>query len=95
MKRISFLERIEATVKFISFEPLLGWQGVQGFETLLKQSCQWVILGEQTKPTVHPRREWVESIIKAADRAHAAVFIKEPLATYMKIQRQEFPEMKA
>ena len=43
------------------------------------------------KPVKHPERAWVEGIISAADKANIPVFVKEPLAFHMGIQRKEIP----
>jgi len=51
----------------------------------------WVIIGSRTQPTQHPPREWVDEIITACDKAKIPIFIKEPLASYYGIYRQEFP----
>ena len=98
MRHISHLEKLEVTVKFISFEPLLGWKGVQGFDTLLKQSCQWVIIGQCTpvKASTSPRIAWIEEIEKAADKAGIPVFLKNNLEKLWPLDwkgalRQEFP----
>ena len=81
---------VEAKVKFISFEPLLGRIGPAVFSLLLEK-INWVIIGSQTQPTRHPPREWVDEIITAADKAKIPVFVKEPMASHYGIFRQEFP----
>ena len=82
MRHFNALESVKAKVKFWSFEPLLNWNGSpQGFSELLKQSCQWVIIGQQTpqnKKTM-PKLEWVEEIAGAADKAKIPVFLKDNL----------------
>jgi len=80
-----YLSRIEARVKYISFEPLLFWgvgaspQPYQEFSRHLKECCNWVIIGAQTKPYRPPKIEWVEEIIEAADKAGIPVFLKDNL----------------
>jgi len=81
---IVWLNRIEATVRFISFEPLLGrisvdsgrkhprWLGLQGIDG--------VIIGAQTRPYKPPELEWVCEIVRACDKASIPVFLKDNLA---------------
>jgi len=91
---LAYLAKVEAKVKYISFEPLLKWG--TDLSSVLKLSFEkagisWVILGSQTQPTRHPSREWVDEIITAADKAGIPVFVKEPMASHFNIHRQEFP----
>jgi len=70
------LGQIEAKVKYLSFEPLLGsiWDGIDA--TLI---VDWVIIGAQTKPYKPPKLEEVEEIIWACCKANIPVFIKDNL----------------
>ena len=75
-----YLSAIKATLKFISFEPLLGqidpsWLKVAGIG--------WFIIGAQTKPTVYPEISWVREIVEAADRAGVKVFLKDNLESLL------------
>lgn len=79
-----FLRRIEATVKFVSIEPLLRWQ--QQHEPWLVEDWQaadlsWLILGRQTPVSAKtaPKVEWVREIVEAADKAGVPVFLKKNL----------------
>ena len=72
------LEKIEAAIKYISFEPLLGSTDLDGLD-LLHCGIKWVIIGAQTKPTVYPKIEWVQEIVQAADKAGIPVFLKNNL----------------
>ena len=83
---------IKAKVKYISFEPLLGHIVPAVLNLLLKQ-IQWLIIGCQTPISAKtlPKREWVTDIITAADQVQIPVFVKEPMASYLNIQRREFP----
>ncbi len=85
-----YLQDVEAKVKYISFEPLLD-DVTYDTAFLLTANCQWFIIGSQTKPTVHPRFEWVESIINVCDRIGVKVFIKPPLSDVMNYHREEMP----
>ncbi len=74
-KAMDGLEKIEATVKYLSFEPLLGDVGLPGPAFLA--GIDWIICGAQTKPTVYPEISWVKKIVEAADRAGVPVFLKD------------------
>jgi protein gp37 len=85
---LKYLRGIEATIKGFSFEPLLHKINTS-YDTL-----DWAIIGCRTQPTRYPPLEHVNQIIEDADYLKTPVFIKEPLASYMNIKRQEFPEVK-
>ena len=76
---LACLLKITATVKFISFEPLLGeirWD----MPALAKYSgLSWVIIGAQTSPKKMPEWAWVKEIIDACDKAGVAIFLKNNL----------------
>jgi protein gp37 len=76
---------IHASVKFLSFEPILSYTSPD------LRYVDWVIIGEQTGPTIHPPAGAVEDLISKCDSLNIPVFVKEPLATYMNIHRREFP----
>ena len=70
------LSRIDATVRYVSLEPLLSWKPViSGIWRVL----DWLIIGAQTKPIVFPKIEWVQEIVEAADKAGIPVFLKDNL----------------
>jgi len=75
------LEKIQAKVKYISFEPLL--QGIdcnkQWDKRLTLSGINWLIIGAQTKPYKPPKIGWVKEIVKTADRAGIPVFLKDNL----------------
>ena len=82
------MEGVTAKIKYISFEPLLYWSvGNPNFITRLLQDAgiSWVIIGAQTKPSVMPRIEWVEEIVRACDKAGVAVFLKDNLSQLIPI----------
>jgi len=83
------LSAIKAKIKGFSIEPLLGEIYLEGAYDL--SEMDWLIIGSQTQPTRHPRRECVERILSGAEEANIPVFIKEPLASHIGIQRQEYP----
>ena len=72
------LSPIEATVKYISYEPLLS-NVVLEPQFLKDAGINWAIIGAQTKPTVMPKLEWVKEIVEAADKAGIPVFLKDSL----------------
>jgi len=90
------LSMVEAKVKFISFEPLRGWDFSAtmdandqnlSIEYILKDAgINWVIIGQQTpvKATTTPKIEWIREIVEAADLACAPVFLKENLSKLLK-----------
>ena len=79
------LNEVEAKVRFISFEPLLGAIYTEMLNPITPYynprgiPFDWVIIGAQTKPTIMPKLEWVEEIVEAADRAGIPVFFKDSL----------------
>lgn len=86
------LEGIEAGARFLSIEPLLGRIGMNDHVNI-QHWLDWLIIGSQTQPVKHPQREWVDEIINATDKARIPVFVKEPMASYFEIKRQEFPDL--
>ena len=72
------LGRIEATVKYLSYEPLPSNVSMEP-QFLKDAGINWVIIGAQTKPTVMPKVEWVREIVEAADAANIPVFLKDSL----------------
>jgi len=87
-KAMLALTEVKASIRFLSIEPLLDWTNLK--TALPKGIIDWLIIGSQTQPIRHPKPEWVREIIEAADKARIPVFVKEPLASHMGIQRQEF-----
>jgi len=71
------LANVEAKVRFLSIEPHLGFITMKSHP--IKGIIDWIIDGSQTKPTVYPKIEWVEEIVRAADRAGIPVFQKDNL----------------
>ena len=79
---------IHAKVKFVSIEPLIDYTPMDF------RWVKWVIIGCQTPVSEKTmcKREWVNEIIEAADKAKIPVFIKPPLSDIMNLHRQEFPK---
>lgn len=72
------LANVQAKVKYISFEPLLGSIGMNDHMSM-KGVVDWVIIGAQTKPYKPPRIKWVQETVVAADKAGIPVFLKDNL----------------
>jgi len=97
MWRIDKMFEALASVRFISFEPLLGPCG--SFTNHLSGACremlQWVIVGRMTGRgrREDPLREWVHGIVSAARFYHLPVFMKNNLAgIWPGPLIQEYPE---
>jgi len=88
-----YLPEIKAGVKFISFEPLLDDVMQYLYTWNLIRSCNWIIIGSQTKPLKLPQKIWVDEIIEAADKSSIPVFLKDNLKPLLGDNlRQELPE---
>jgi len=69
--RLALLQKIDASKKYVLFEPLYG---------PIDYDLSWldlIVIGPQTKPMLQPKKEWVESILNNASRVH--VFMKTTL----------------
>jgi len=75
-----YLKKVEAKVKYISFEPLKD-QMLMTSATPKRIGINWVIIGQQTpvKLATMPKIGWVEDIVNAADKAGIPVFLKDNL----------------
>jgi protein gp37 len=101
VRAVSELRFIEATIKYLSFEPLLAHIPMLP-EALTLAGINWLIIGAMTgsledikkmlmeypqltlrpygkKWTLQPKLEWVEEIVKVADKAGMPVFLKNNL----------------
>jgi protein gp37 len=74
---------IDATVKYISFEPLLywDWKGIPLDEAFKYGGINWVIIGQQTpiRQSTSPSLNWIYNIVTYADRANIPIFLKDNL----------------
>jgi protein gp37 len=76
---------VQASVRFLSFEPLMGPAMV------IPEFVNWVIVGAMTGPgAIKPKPEWVQGIIDEADSRGIPVFLKDNL-NWPEIRR-EWPE---
>ncbi len=71
--RIDYLRHVDATVRFVSVEPLLGDLGPVDFEGI-----HWVIVGGESGAKARPmKEEWAENVRRHAKAAGAAYFFKQ------------------
>lgn len=71
--RISVLREIEASVRFLSIEPLLEHLG-----EIDLTGVHWAIVGGESGPKARPmKREWVDNIKQQCDQADVAFFFKQ------------------
>lgn len=73
-----FLTDVEATVKYVSFEPLLEYIGIYP-QRLQYVGINWIILGARTQPYLCPSPDSVAEIVTAAKRAGIPLFLKNNL----------------
>lgn len=85
------LSEIKASIKYISFEPLLGSIGMDDHVSLKKKWVDWIIIGSQTKPYKPPKIEWVQEIVEAADKAGITVFLKDNLKPILSQEYNKYP----
>ena len=84
------LGRIRASVKFISYEPLLNNVFMEP-QFLEDAGINWIIIGQQTpvRPSTQPKVEWIREIVEAADITGVPVFFKDNLVG--KCDRNGYP----
>jgi protein gp37 len=71
--RISVLREIEASVRFLSIEPLLEPLG-----EIDLTGIHWAIVGGESGPKARPmKREWVDNIKQQCDQVGVAFFFKQ------------------
>ena len=82
-KAIHYLKDIQATIKFISFEPLLDLEyGLPSLTFWIKEAgINWLIIGQQTPVSAKtaPKIEWIKEIVEAGTKAGIRVFMKDNL----------------
>ncbi len=86
-KAIDVLSEIEAKVKYISYEPLLGKIEVN---PEWMNAADWVIIGGQTKPTINPKIENIKGIVEACDGYGIPVFLKDNLKLALPFESAEW-----
>jgi len=80
----NYLSRIEAPVKFLSFEPLLSWDKRPQY-FFKSGGISWLIIGQQApvRESTMPKIEWITEIVEAADKAGVPVFLKDNLKSLL------------
>lgn len=88
VKGIDYLRKTDATVKFVSFEPLLEEVDVD------LTGIDWAIIGSRTQPFRPPQYDWVLSLFTQAKAKNVKVFLKNNLIPVMGRDNlcQELPE---
>lgn len=72
-KRISILRGVPASIRFVSFEPLLGAVGHPSLKGI-----HWAIVGGESGPRARPMRpEWIEEIRTQCCKSGTAFFFKQ------------------
>ena len=95
-RAVKALGHIDAPVRFISAEPLLGpvslWQWYEGPVAEPPYGLDWLIIGGMTGPgATPPKPEWVQDLIDQARAAGIPVWLKENLRWPVTIQ--EWPKL--
>lgn len=73
LSRITHLQHANASMRFLSIEPLIGPVGTLGL-----QGINWVIVGGESGPGARPMQpEWVVDIRNQCLRANVAFFFKQ------------------
>lgn len=73
ISRLDHLRRVPGTIRFVSFEPLIG--SVVGADLA---DIHWAIVGGESGPNARPMApEWVDEISAACDQAGTAFFFKQ------------------
>jgi protein gp37 len=71
--RIDYLRKVNASIRFISFEPLIGSVG-----ELNLSGIHWVIVGGESGKKARPmKKEWVEEIFSICKEQNVAFFFKQ------------------
>ena len=75
---------VQATVKFVSFEPLLSHIDKMLLQNTLP-ALDWMICGQQTpvNQETKPEVEWLENIVNSADKLNLPIFLKNNLDTLL------------
>jgi len=84
--RVDALKTVNATVRYLSIEPLLGPV------TFDLSGINWIIIGAQTGPNpLAPETTWVEQIFVQAKEKQIPIFTKSNLKPFIKECYQEYP----
>jgi protein gp37 len=73
LHRVADLQSVQAKVRFLSLEPLIG-----PLEGLALDGIHWVIVGGESGPKARPmRKEWVRNILRQCRTARVPFFFKQ------------------
>ncbi len=73
LHRVADLQSVQAKVRFLSLEPLIG-----PLESLPLNGIHWVIVGGESGPQARPmRKEWVKDILRQCRAAKVPFFFKQ------------------
>ena len=73
IKRIDYLRKTGAKIKFLSLEPLIG-----GLPNLNLKKIDWVIVGGESGHKARPvKKEWIVEIKKQCEKAKVPFFFKQ------------------
>jgi len=73
LHRIDELRKVQATIRFVSFEPLIG-----SVASADLSGIHWAIVGGESGPRARPMEaKWVEEIHSLCADAHTAFFFKQ------------------
>ena len=73
LHRVADLQSVQANVRFLSLEPLIG-----PLESLPLDGIHWVIVGGESGPQARPmRKEWVKDILRQCRTAKVPFFFKQ------------------
>ena len=73
LTRLQHLKQTNASVRFVSFEPLLG-----PFDAVDLESINWVIVGGESGPVARPvQAEWIRTLRDQCQKQNVAFFFKQ------------------
>ncbi len=73
ISRIDYLRQVNATIRFLSIEPLLEDIGLLNLTDI-----HWVIVGGESGPKARPmKQEWADSIREQCEQTNVAFFFKQ------------------
>lgn len=73
LHRVADLQSVQAKVRFLSLEPLIG-----PLDSLPLDGMHWVIVGGESGPQARPmRKEWVKDILRQCRSAKVPFFFKQ------------------
>jgi protein gp37 len=89
---VNELEDVQASIKFLSFEPLLERLTLSLDYAIYYGGVSWVIIGQQTPARKPIPASWIADIEMAADKVGIPVFHKNNLGIRPEAKRQEWPK---